>query len=326
LEPLLDASLLKRVRSACKTVAEEATQVRINHDAIPSYAATLPLDRAALPELDASRHYLGHGEDTLAFLLTLDAINFGSGYFPHLRKRLGMSGYFTVAAFLKDYYQKHGPLSAQELLQLTSRNCAEIFNQGLDEGPIRELMQLFTTALNDLGRYLLDSFNGNFATLVETAGHSVERLVQLLITMPYFQDVGRYKGFEVPFYKRAQLTAADLSLAFSGDGLGRFDDLNQLTIFADNLVPHVLRVDGMLLYEEELAARIDAGELIPANSAEEIEIRACAVHAVELMVNALHESGRNISAMRLDYLLWNRGQQPHYKKVCPRHRTRTVFY
>jgi transposase len=30
-------------------------------------------------------------------------------------------------------------------------------------------------------------------------------------------------------------------------------------------------------------------------------------------------------AMGLDYLLWNRGQQPYYK-ARPRHRTRTVFY
>jgi hypothetical protein len=30
--------------------------------------------------------------------------------------------------------------------------------------------------------------------------------------------------------------------------------------------------------------------------------------------------------MGLDYLLWNRGQQPYYKKARPRHRTRTVFY
>ena len=54
---------------------------------------------------------------------------------------------------------------------------------------------------------------------------------------------------DVPFYKRAQLTAADLSLAFDGKGLGSFEDLDQLTIFADNLVPHVLRVDKVLLYE-----------------------------------------------------------------------------
>ena len=78
-------------------------------------------------------------------------------------------------------------------------------------------------------------------------------------------------------------------------------------------------------YEEELAARIEARELIPpAGSEEEIEIRACAVHAVELLAAELRSAGRAMAVHRLDYLLWNRGQEPAYKAI-PRHRTRTVF-
>lgn len=280
----------------------------------------------AIPTLDSSCHYLGCGDDTVAFILTLDAINFGSGYFPYLRKRPGMSGYFTVASALNDYYKAQGPLSAKQLSQLTIGDCATIFGQALDREPIRELMQLFATALNDLGRYVLDHFKGSFVALVDSAEASAERLVQLLRTMPYFTDVAVYQGLEVPFYKRAQLTAADLALAFEGQGPGHFTDLDRLTTFADNLIPHVLRVDGIMHYEEPLAARIDAGELIPSGSAEEIEIRACAVQGVELLTAELRKCGHAATAMALDYLLWNRGQQPYYKKVHPRHRTRTVFY
>ncbi|MDX6381536.1 MAG: hypothetical protein QOI57_2560 [Rubrobacteraceae bacterium] len=321
----MESSLLERVRVACEAVASRAVHVRIDHDLIQSYAASLPLEQAALPALDPTLHYLGHGDGTVAFVLTLDAINFGSGYFPLLHKRSGLSGYFTVAASLNDYYKEYGPLSAQVLAQLTAEDCAKIFGQNFDNEPIRELMQLFSTALNDLGRYLLDRFDGSFAGLVEVAESSAERLVQLLVEMPYFNDVEPYNGLEVPFYKRAQLTAADLSVAFEEKGPGRFDDLERLTIFADNLVPHVLRVDGILLYEEALAARIDSEQLIPPGSMEEVEIRACAVHAVELLTEELRSSGHNVTAMGLDYLLWNRGQQPYYK-ARPRHRTRTVFY
>lgn len=94
--------------------------------------------------------------------------------------------------------------------------------------------------------------------------------------MPYFKDVVPYNGLHVPFYKRAQLTAADLALAFEGQGPGCFNDLDRLTIFADNLIPHVLRVDKILDYEDSLANRIDTEDLIPAYSHEEVEIRACA--------------------------------------------------
>jgi hypothetical protein len=143
--------------------------------------------------------------------------------------------------------------------------------------------------------------------------------------MPYFRDVEKYQDLEVPFYKRAQLTAADLALAFDGQGPGRFDDLDELTTFADNLVPHVLRADEVLRYEPDLARRIDGEELIPAGSREEIEIRACALHAVEQLTAVLRGRGHRVTAAKLDYLLWNRGQQPSYK-ARPRHRTRTVFY
>ena len=71
---------------------------------------------------------------------------------------------------------------------------------------------------------------------------------------------------------------ANLALA----GVARFNDLDRLTIFADNLVPHVLRCDGVLRYDDALAAHIDAGRLLPAGR-EEREIRACAVHACELL-------------------------------------------
>ena len=57
-------------------------------------------------------------------------------------------------------------------------------------------------------------------------------------------------------------------------------------MFADNLVPHVLRLDGVLWFDPELVARIERGELIEHGSPEEVEIRACAVHAVELLVAA----------------------------------------
>ena len=276
----MGAHLLKQVRSACKTVAERATYVQINYDLISSYAQSLPIAKTARPEHDPACHYLGRGDDTAAFFLILDTINFGSGYFPHMNKRPGRSGYYTVAGCLNDHFNEKGPLSAEALKQLTPQDCTMIFEQDPDRRPVGELMRLFAKALNDLGGYVQEDFNGSFRELIKTADASAERLMQLLIRMPYFDDVHLYDQIEVPFFKRAQLVAADLSLAFEGQGLGRFDDLKNLTIFADNLVPHVLRVDNILIYPEVLISHIDAGKLIPAGSVEEIEIRACALHAV----------------------------------------------
>jgi len=317
--------LLDQVRAGCKAVAERAIHIQINYDLISAYADSFALESAIQPEHDSEIHYLRQNEDTAAFFLTLDSINFGSGYFPHLQKRPGMSGYFTVASCLNDRFKTKGPLSALELTRLTPADCTQIFEQHPDSKPVGELMRLFAKALNDLGRYIQADFGGSFTELIQAADASAERLMQLLIRMPFFYDVQPYDQIEVPFYKRAQLAAADLSLAFEGRGPGRFDDLQNLTIFADNLVPHVLRVDNILRYPDALISRIEAGNLIAAGSPEEIEIRACALHAVELIKNALNIRGHKFTSMGLDFLLWNRGQQPAYKSI-PRHRSRTVFY
>lgn len=316
-------SVFDEIRAACARVAARARWVRLDEAALAAYARTL--EDAPLPGYDRSHHYWGAPEGVVAYLVTLDAVNFGSGYFPHLVKRPGLSGYFTVALALKARFEARGPWRAGDLAALTPAACAEVFGQPPGDALREELMGLFAAALNELGRYLLARFGGSFTALVAAAEGSAARLLEHLGQMPFYQDVARYRGFSVPFYKRAQITASDLALAFGGEGYGRFDDLSELTIFADNLVPHVLHVDGVLRYHPELAARLARGEPLAPGSAEEVELRALALYAAERLKVLLRASGRDVSAQDLDLLLWNRGQAPRYRKA-PRHRTRTVFY
>ena len=289
-------SLTDQVRETCRFIAESARFVSIDLDLLGE------LDPGPAPALDAERHSLeGAPEDVADYMLVLDTINFGSGWFPTLRKRAGMSGYFTVASSLAQHWRSFGPWSADELRAMKGANVAAVLGQ--DAG--HELMALYAEALRDLGRFLSTR---RALDLVADAEGSAERLASMLASsMPFFDDRG--------FWKRAQITPNDLALA----GVAEFSDLDRLTIFADNLVPHVLRVDGVLRYDPALAARIDAGELLPPGQ-EEREIRGCAVHACELLSQRL-----GMPARSLDTALWNRGQAPKYKSV-PRHRTRTVFY
>jgi hypothetical protein len=314
-----------RIREAAAAVTREARFVRLRDDRVAPYAAALAAAGLPEPVYDTDHHAGGAPAEIVAFLLTLDTINFGSGYFPSLRKRPGMSGYFTIASALKERWERAGPLSGAELRAIEARDCAALFGQDADDGPVAELMALFARALNDLGGWLGARYGDDPLGPVADADRSAARLVALVSEMPLFRDVARYSGREVPFYKRAQLLAADLAIAFGGAGPGAFADLDRLTMFADNLVPHVLRVDGLLAYDPALLRRIEQGELVPAGSAEEIEIRGVAVHAVEEIVAALHALGVSATARQLDFLLWHRGQAPAYKAL-PRHRTRTTAY
>jgi Potential Queuosine, Q, salvage protein family len=320
---------LDLIRERCRWVAGEARSVRIDPDGVSAYAESLAASsalRTVAATSDPGRHRIGDDETTAAFVISLDAINFGSGWFPTIRKRPGMSGYHTIASAWREHHERDRALGARSLTELTRADCCAIFDQVDDEEePATELMELYTSALNDLGAFVLEEHEGSFLALVAAAGHSADALVGILDRMPYFHDVAEYHGVDVPLYKRAQIAALDLSVAFDGQGPGRFVDLDRLTMFADNLVPHVLRVDGVLDVDADLGDRIDAGTLIAPGTDQEIELRACAVHAVELLVAAVGERGVETTAGALDTLLWNRGAAERYKSR-PRHRTRTVAY
>jgi hypothetical protein len=317
-------SLFYAVREACARVAAVAEHVRLAGD-ITVYADHVDPHRVGVPSYDDKHHFRGGAEAMVAYLLILNAINFGSGYFPSLIKRPGMSGYFTVASRLKDFFEVHGVPSAQGLAELSLERVATILGQDLEDPVRAELMSLYRGALKALGSLLTEQYRGRYTALLEESDHSAERLVESLVRLKDFQDVAHYRGFEVPFYKRAQIAVSDLALAFGGRGYGFFEDLDELTIFADNLVPHVLRTDGLLVYSPALVMRLARGELVAPGSPEEVEIRAVALHAVEELVRELRGRGLEVSARQIDIYLWNRGQTPRYKRL-PRHRTRTVFY
>jgi hypothetical protein len=287
--------LCDRVRENAAAIAAGARHVSIELDRLGDIEPGPP------PSLDPQKHYLeGSRDDVAAYLLTLDAINFGSGWFPTLRKRPGCSGYYTVSWALADRFREHGPWSSEELRTLDAVELAAVLGQ--ERG--HELVGLYASALHHLGEWL-DARDP--LTAVEAAGGSAETLAESLREMPFFDDLG--------FWKRAQITANDFQLA----GILEFEDIDKLTIFADNLVPHVLRVDGVLRYDDALAGKIDSGELLEPGE-EEREIRGCAVRACELIAAEL-----GIPARDLDVMLWNRGQGERYKSR-PRHRTRTVYY
>ncbi len=313
--------MLEEIRGACAGVAGRSRFVTLVPEAVPELARDLAAEGLARDPEDPAHHAVGDtDEDRARFVLALDAVNFGSGWFPVLAKAPGVSGYHTIAGALRD----RGGIGRAELRSATGGSCAELFGQD-PTGPVADLMELFAASWSRLGE-VIDGF-GSALDLVAAAGHSADRLVELLAwEHKLYRDVWEHDGQRVPLFKRAQITAADLALAFGGEGPGRFDDLDRLTMFADNLVPHVLRLSGVLRYDEGLLARIEAGDLLEPGAVEEVEIRAVAVHAVEQVVAALHEQGHaDATAGQVDMALWHRGGRPE-SKAHARHRTRTTAY
>jgi Potential Queuosine, Q, salvage protein family len=289
-------SIPAEVRSHCAALAARARHVRIEPG-----ASTITGGSAGL---DPSLHFLeGDAEAVARYVLVLDAINFGSGWFPTLRGDGEGTGTDSITRRLTgEARRRGGPWTAAELRGSTTEGIAAL----LAEDPGHPLMALYADALRQLGSFL---GGGGALDAIAAAGGSAARFAAALVEgMPAYADPG--------FFKRAQITANDLVLA----GVAAFEDADELTVFADNLLPHVLRLDGVLVYDDALAARIDAGEPLPAGSPAEQELRACAVHACEGIAARL-----GVAPRVLDNWLWNRGQEPPYAARRP-HLTRTTAY
>ncbi|HEY2632317.1 MAG TPA: hypothetical protein VGI26_08065, partial [Solirubrobacteraceae bacterium] len=138
--------LTDEVRATCAEIAVLARNVRINLDAVAEIRPAEP------PPLDPERHYLeGDAPDVADYMLVLDTINFGSGWFPTLRKRTSggepVSGYFTVSWNLADHVRAAGPPTGAWLKQVSTREISSILGQA----PHNELMSLYSQALRELG-------------------------------------------------------------------------------------------------------------------------------------------------------------------------------
>jgi Arc/MetJ family transcription regulator len=291
---------IEDVRRHCAVVAARARWVHIEAGAARYTGGTSGLD-PALHLLDAEP------EAVARYVLIMDTTNFGSGWFGELDVPSGEIATAVFARRLTAHARaraREEPWTAAELRVLDVREVAEVLGQD----PGHELLGLYAGALRELGTWLGER---TAMEAIAAAGGSAARLVgQLVDGMPAYADPG--------LLKRAQITVNDLVLA----GVARFADIDRLTIFADDLVPHVLRRDGVLHYAPALAERIDAGDPLRHGEPMEVEVRACAVEACERLAVRV-----GVAPRRLDNWLWNRGTELLLDPGPMRpHRTLTTAY
>lgn len=319
------SEIFSQVRETCNLVAENARWVMVDYDRVLMYPERILTGRPTSLSHSAEHHYLEKGDDTLKFFIILDTLNFGSGYFPFLAKEAGFSGYYTVATKLTNHVRASGIPSPDELAGMDAKACARLFEQSLDNPHMAELMHYFASALSDLGRWISSENNGDYLGFLKSASSAADAVTRLT-EMPFFRDASDYFGQRVWFLKRAQIMLQDIKIAAPSHKLIQFDDIDRMTIFADNLLPFVFRVDGLMTCHPWLEERINNGELIGSGSIEEIELRACSVHIAELICKVIREEYQPISSRELDYLLWMRGQRLKATTTLKRHRTRCPYY
>lgn len=235
------------------------------------------------------------------------------------------SGYWGLAASLKRAREEGFPITDPGYLaELSEGDLREIF-RGAREAEIPLLGERLS-CLREAGQVILSRWRGNLVHLLEeTRGSAVKTVQQVVATFGSFRDEAHYRERTVYFWKRAQLFVADVHAAFDGKGWGKFDDLGNLTAFADYKLPQVLREMGVIEYHQDLANRVDQLVKLAAGSDEEIEIRAMTIWAVEALKGALGRRGKAVTSAAIDQWLWQFGQLAPYRRR-PYHRCRTIFY
>ena len=321
---------LLAVLSSCQAVVEQSQYVHIDTAAISTLLDNgFHLEIPPLPLGPAPYHYFDSTAVTAEWIFALDTINHcfwsdvDSPLWTIYYGGEELSGYWALAASMKRAMEEGISIhQAETLASLDSQTLADIFS-GSGKIPLFEER---LANLRQAGQVLLDRFQGSFIHVLEEAAASTVELVSLLVSQfPSFNDIASYRGQTVYFFKRAQLLIHDLWSTFSGESWGNFNDLGELTAFADYKLPQVLRHLGIINYEPTLAERIQNLVHIPPSSVEEVEIRAATVWTVELLRKEVSNRGQKVTSAQIDSWLWNLGQDDTYRSL-PYHRTRTIFY
>ena len=312
-------------------VMEQNPHVSLSEDAATAFAVRHA--GVSLPEHEEEAFhcaFLPPGR-FLNFLLALEALNF-SFWDEEPRWRVkwqggSHDGYWALAAALHRAVTRDA-VPVWDAAWLAGVEQEELAQVLAGEGRPAPMLAERTGNLNEAGRVLLARYDGQMRNLIEQARFDAVAVTQALAEeFASFNDAALWQGKTVRFFKRAQIFCADLSRLYPRLPGGPLQGLNELTAFADYKEPQVLRKEGVLVYEPELARRLDAGEPLEAGSPEEVSIRAGTIWACEWLARALEaqQGGeRSLNAADVDYLLWSAGQDKTGLK--PYHLTRTLYY
>ena len=215
------------------------------------------------------------------------------------------------------------------LAEVTAADLAVIFEGSIEMPMLAERARI----LNDIGRVLIDRYDGRFHNFVrscEPAAYADGNglLERLTSEFPRFADTSTYNDKPVMFYKLGQLCLWALHVALSGTGALAIRDLDNMSAFADYILPVALNSMEILGYTDELEHRIATQDLIPRDSDEEIEIRAHTLYATALLtdaINAIRPADMQVVIPQVDYRLWS-AYHAAFPTLRPHHLTRTIMY
>eukprot|EP01135_Chromosphaera_perkinsii_P005374 Nk52_evm55s343 gene=Nk52_evmTU55s343 len=337
------------VAESAKYIAENADHVSIPNEGVDRVAnAIVGVMKNKTYNIKSWKEHELHpsvmDEDALKWVFVIDTLNFSfwaetSTLFTVKFNEKCYTGYWSLCAAINRALQEGIPITDPKYYATVDRETlAKVFRSETSEAV--SMLDERVKNLNEVGRVLLEKYEGSVVKFVESCENSAQKLLRkVACNFPCFRDEAQYKGKKVSIYKRAQILVADIWGCFEGKGYGCFDDIDTLTMFADYRVPQVLLYFDALKYSQELMDILKGAsdtKLCVGNPIE-TEIRGCSIHSVELIRKRVMEiypeytqktvDSFHLNSILIDFYLWDYAKE-HQSKMhhLPIHKLRTIFY
>ena len=321
------------VLASLQPVVDGAKLVHINHEKITEVANWMAYEEFAKP--DGSMLFdFGNDPDVLMdFTLVVNTMNFA------------FTDFSTGVKFETDYMGKrwcdseamlaclHRAINAgipffsgEYLAQITRKDLESVFAGTIEMPMLDERVVLF----NEVGRVLVEKYQGRYSNFVRSCAPRLyangDGLLERLTTeFPRFRDVSMYHGSEVHIFKLAQLGIWGMHLALSPRGAWKLEDADNLTAFADYIVPVGLRVMNIFEYAPELEKQINSLVEVKRDSEAEIELRASSIYVIAKLTEEINKRRPGMDPLlqpQVDFRFWKTYHATHW----PHHLTKTVMY
>lgn len=263
----------------------------------------------------------------------MDTLNFCFWSFDDAKEKYtvkGETGYFALCAAINRALDEKIDILNPKFYSAIPENQLKQILRSDTSVPV-PLLKERLECLHQVGTVLLEKFDGSFESFVKASSGSALKLLDMIVeNFECFRDETIYKGNKVGLYKRAQILIGDLWACFDGKDLGYFEDIDEITMFADYRIPQSLLYYDVLEYSEELMKKLKNNEILSFGDEMEVEIRGCSIQAVEDLKECLKKkTNKEINSIIIDHYLWDFRRKianEIVQKGLPFHKTYSIFY
>ncbi|KFA63793.1 hypothetical protein S40285_01952 [Stachybotrys chlorohalonatus IBT 40285] len=224
-------------------------------------------------------------EDTVAFIFTMDLLNFSFWSELPDEERFAIeyhgerwTGYWSLVAALQRALEDDIPITDPHYWvdenECNLESLRHVFRSSTEEE--MPLLQERLECLREAGRVLYERYSCSIINVIDAADGSAARLVNLLARdFPCFRDEHRFESRKRPIrlLKRAQILVADIWACFDGESYGAFHDIDKITMFADYRIPQILISLGALYCSPTVASAIRNKSILPSGGSWEVQLR-----------------------------------------------------